>query len=88
MNIRNSLISIFSVAIFSAHCRTDIFNADNYGLQYKIPTDTLIAVHPSPVHIKQKEKYTVMVCCSSDSTQIFDLMFIDHPKRSGALKKR
>lgn len=45
-------------------------------------------MQPLPVGKKQKNRFTVLLCCNADGSENFELIFISTTQRSGAFKKK
>lgn len=72
--------------VLSSYSRRDIFNANKCSSQYQMSLDIVIATYALPRYRKQKKSCPVLVCCSADESQKFELLFTGHEKPSPLLK--
>lgn len=67
---------------------SDIYNADECGLSYRMPRDQTVATRELLGRKKAKERFTFLVCSNADGTDKYELMIIGTAWKPRPFKKR
>lgn len=66
----------------------DTFNADEFGLNYKMAPTTTVAAAKLAGRKKEKERISVLACANAEGSEKFELMIIGKSRKPRAFKKR
>lgn len=72
----------------SKYAMKDIFNANEFGLNYHMAPDTTIACQRIPGRKKAKELISVLVCANADGSENLEFLIIVNSFKPRTFKKK
>ena len=66
----------------------DTFNADEFGLSYKMVPTTTVAAERLPGRKEEKQRKTVLACANADGSEKCELMIIGNARKPRAFNNR
>ena len=72
----------------SAFALKDTFNGDEFGLNYSMAPDVIVARERMPGKKKAKERISVLACANGDGSERIPLMIIASALKPRAFKKK
>lgn len=75
-------------ALLHTYIPEDIFNADEFGLQYLLSPDTTIARSQLEGWENDEERITALACCNASGSELLPIQFIGNSQSPRAFKKQ